>query len=194
MDWTSIYPADENHTYATEFDRAKVASISTKDATAKLLSTQISLLHLRSRLFIRPEKYFDPFASPLLFFRTPASELPDEAAVDCHAAEKNSADIAFRAHVTKRRSHRKYPPTGSGLQLPYMRIEVGSGNVLDEQGKEMAEALRKSIKYWKQESYELSNLEGISDKIQLVEKVGFGSWDEPGMSRLGNWFGHVLRN
>ena len=125
-----------------------------------------ALLRARAALFAHPEQYFDPFASPLLFFRTPSSDVPpdepdartgvgsDFADADATASSgpvESSAGLGTSAtspatlvaFLRKRRARRRYPPTGSGLVLPRLRLDLGAECVLRDQGWEMVESLRR---------------------------------------------------
>ena len=197
VDWTSLFAADNGSPAST--DQGERITINAKHTAAKtvlhgrgrLLSNN-TLLHLRSNFFDRAEKYFDPFASPLLFFRTPASEVPSY--LSSVAAEKQSFEEDMSLPPSKkRRSHRRYPPAGSALRLPHMRIEVGAENELGHQGADLAEALRKSIRYWEESSYGACDRDALLRRIQLVKSEKIGLWAEHDMSSLGEWFGNTLR-
>ncbi|KAI4203366.1 MAG: hypothetical protein LQ350_001887 [Teloschistes chrysophthalmus] len=151
VDWSSLFHNNNN----------------TSDTQSESLNRE--LLALRSRAFLRPADRYDPFASPLLFFRTPAWELVPEpvlygfppspcasvSASSPTATTSPSSPTASSSETKgqeeelfqKRRSHRKYPPLASNLRLPRTRIEVGreSGGVLREQGMEMAELMQRSV-------------------------------------------------
>lgn len=197
VDWTSLFAADNFPPAST--DHGERTTINAKQTAAKpvihgrgrMLSNN-TLLHLRSKFFAQAEKYFDPFASPLLFFRTPASEVPSHLS-NVAAEKQSSEDDVCLPHSKKRRSHRKYPPAGSALRLPHMRIEVGIEDELRHQGAELSEALRKSIRYWEEESYGACDREALLRRIQLVKSERIGLWAENDMVSLGEWFGDILR-
>lgn len=169
-----------------------------------------SLLKLREDLFHKPEHYHDPFASPLLFFRTPAISLPDPISPHDSVVDEQYPDptpdpyalgedipSSFPLDHRKRRSHRKYPPAGSALRLPHLRIEVGAESGLTEQGKEMVELLLRSVKYWEEESYggELGGVQALKEKIELIEETESSRlWhEEKKIADVGEWMGKVLR-
>ena len=199
LDWTSIFAADGDNASPAVTNRQQTISAGAKHVAHQLYADKGSqplsndtLLQLRSAFFQRAEKYFDPFASPLLFFRTPASELPtdiDGPTVDRHTF----GELTGTSPAKKRRSHRKYPPIGSALRLPELRIEVGMENELRNQGEEMAEVLKKSVKYWEEEFYGACDREALLRKIQLVRSNRLGLWAEKDIISLGEWFGEVLR-
>ena len=195
VDWTSLSAADKVSPAST--DHGGKTTINAKHAAANIVLHQRgrspsnnTLLHLRSKFFAHAEKYFDPFASPLLFFRTPASEVPSY--LSSLAAEKQSFEDMSLPPGKKRRSHRKYPPTGSALRLPHMGIEVGADDEPRQQGEDLSEALRKSVRYW-EESYGACVREALAQRIQLVKSQRIGPWAENDMNSLGEWFGDILR-
>ena len=208
VDWTSLFPAGENGTppaVSYREDREATTSPNARHVAPERSPNQHGpslsndgLLQLRSRLFTRPEKYFDPFASPLLFFRTPGSELASPVD-DIHARQAFDHHDGIAAHdgslaqTKRRRSSRKYPPSGSGLRLPYMRFEAGIQSNLREQGEEMVDVLNKSAKHWEEESYGALDRDAASKRVRLVERSGLGLWGESELRELGNWFGDVLR-
>jgi len=150
------------------------------------------LLTLRKTFFGKPEKYFDPFASPLLFFRTSSSDLPREFSANDFSSNNLNAEEALAEPGKQRRSHRKYPPTGSGLLLPYVRVEVGKGNVLRDQGVELVDFMRRS--YERSEAERTASGRSVEKRtFDLVEREGLGFWYKKEMLEIGSWFGQVLR-
>ena len=147
----------------------------------------LDLHTLRSEIFRKPEAYFDPFASPLLFFRTPSTDVPNE--VSPIIKEAGSLDTR---QIRKRRSLRKYPPTGFDLILPTVRLEVGSQSPLKDQGTELIDLMRKSSQRTGDESIALPT-NASERRYEFVETKGMGLWDENRMLEIGKWFGDVLR-
>ncbi|KAI9762414.1 MAG: hypothetical protein M4579_000390 [Chaenotheca gracillima] len=96
---------------------------------------------LRSSGFPNTDSYLDPFASPLFFFRTPDLELHVPLTSEDIPLD-SSLDPPF---VARRRSPRRYPPTGFGLSLPNMRVTVGTTNLLEYQGIELAALMKRSM-------------------------------------------------
>lgn len=181
-DWTALFPSPER-------SKSTEAPIS-----------EDSLVQSREKLFSKPEHYHDPFASPLLFFRTPSSSLPDpynqglpspslDLPPDPYALGEDVPTVPDRL----RRSHRKYPPAGSALRLPQMRIEIGRQCGIRQQGEDLAERLLKSVKYWEDEAYGAVGEEALKAKIGLVEREGVGLWGEKELADVGGWLGDVLR-
>lgn len=102
------------------------------------------LLSLRKRIFSKPEYYFDPFASPLLFFRTAGTDIPPE---DSPTPDPDpSSPVPEDEPATKRRkAHRRFPPLGSGLRLPKMSVRLGDESLLRDQGVALVDLMRRSI-------------------------------------------------
>ncbi|MCJ1351009.1 MAG: hypothetical protein MMC33_000991 [Icmadophila ericetorum] len=203
-DWTAIHEGMMNSGGSSECDNSDGnGTLEGGNASASGFSVQ-ALLETRSKIFRKPEAYFDQFASPLLFFRTPSSDLPSDAPSE----EPPSGEAASPEWIKKRRSYRRHPPTVSALRLPRVRVEVGSGNILAEQGRELAAALKRSLgfngragggKRW--EAFEEIhgfvkkdevNVEEMG-KAEVVEKDGLGLWTEDDLLRAGEWFREALR-
>jgi acetyl esterase/lipase len=181
-DWTALFPSPER----------------SESADARI--SEESLVQVREKLSSKPEHYHDPFASPLLFFRTPSTSLPDpynqglpglslDLPPDPYALGEDVLAVPDRL----RRSHRKYPPAGSALRLPHMRIEVGRQSGIRQQGEDLEERLLKSVKYWEDEAYGAVGAEALKAKIRLVEREGVGLWGEKELADVGGWLGDVLR-
>ncbi|KAL8736767.1 MAG: hypothetical protein Q9166_000133 [cf. Caloplaca sp. 2 TL-2023] len=144
--------------------------------------------------FARPEHRYDPFASPLLFFRTPAYDLPTpslygmplspEPAGQGHSQVPDTH--ATSQLIPKRRSHRKYPPSGSELRLPVTRIHVGDKFMMKGQAVEFAELMRRSVNLYEEQS------ERANERVQIVEREGEGMWGEKEIAEIGSWMGEVL--
>ena len=165
-----------------------------KGANNESLSAN-GLCSIREAFFPKVERYFDPFASPLLFFRTPSSEILNDAAASTERSLLNHGpedEKRLLPPAKKRLSVRKYPPPGSNLMLPWTRVEVGKDFVLKDQGVDLIELMRKSFRR--------SEVEGLAEvknagsrNFEIVERGGIGLWDEKHMLEIGQWFGEKLR-
>ncbi|TKA67736.1 hypothetical protein B0A49_05103 [Cryomyces minteri] len=131
-------------------------------------------LRARSAAFKQPAAYFDPFASPLLFFRTAGAEVPPPAASlsdfdlaslalypDAHNPSHNASNpnsVIMLGSVAEapqpadeaptkrfRKMPRRHPARGSGLRLPDMRISAGAASPLLDQAVELATRMRTSV-------------------------------------------------
>ena len=224
VDWTSLFPTMEKTepqpivpSDAFLYPRLPgtrdnaFAKGDTYDLTEANLNGSIStesLISLRSTFFAKPETYFDPFISPLLFFRTPGYDLPldPSAYVGLKVNAPNNVDLRVNdsplPSVRKRRSHRKYPPAIANLKLPRLRVEVGKENVLRVQGLELAELARRSVGLWEDGGRDTEWEEDGTTKlgadvgkerVEVVEREELGLWAEREVAEIGQWFGEVLR-
>ena len=194
VDWTALFEVEANTGVARLSPRHRSdqgQNTSSSSSLAKEMSVA-GLKKMRSTLFRKPEAYFDPFASPLLFFRTPSSELPDESSrLSTGHDSESEADKITSEPMKKRRSLRKYPPTGSNLTLPYLRLETGKENPVRPQGNELISLIRRS---------QGRTVEGVdadkkeqNQRFELVEKEGLGLWNKRSAFEIGQWFAKVLR-
>ncbi|KAI9712836.1 MAG: hypothetical protein M1820_001458 [Bogoriella megaspora] len=94
------------------------------------------LLSARDQLF-STTSYFDPFASPSLFFRTSGVAPPSIYDID-------NSDIEQGATRTPRKAYLKYPPSTSALRLPTFRVETGEQSPLKDQNEEFVNLLKRS--------------------------------------------------
>lgn len=99
---------------------------------------------LRKCIFSKPEYYFDPFASPLLFFRTPGIDVPPEDSLTPDP-DQSSPSLEAEPATRRRKAHRRFPPSGSRLRLPNMRVSVKEESLLRDQGVTFVDLMRRSI-------------------------------------------------
>ncbi|MCJ1379648.1 hypothetical protein MMC17_002750 [Xylographa soralifera] len=169
-------------------------------ASSPLLSAS-SLLQARDTLFAKPEHYHDPFASPLLFFRSASSDIPpSEATLFSHFL--NSAPsapplspAAVTTFLKPRRAHLRHPPLGSGLVLPRARVDVGRDSVLRDQGVELVEAMGRSWALYggRGESAERGKGKGEGvENVEVREGEGKGLWGEEELVGVGRWVAETL--
>ncbi|KAF4541926.1 Alpha beta hydrolase [Lasiodiplodia theobromae] len=158
-----------------------------------------AIAHARSELFPNPDAYFDRFASPIHFFRTPginyvvpvkteddlASEVPTEF---------NIMDSVEPVLEERRRSHRIYPPTGLALRLPLLSVSVGEESVLLDQAEEFVRLMKRSM------SRDFDSEDEANRRVGLRLRPGAGLWSGPfrgpnwekEIGAIGAWFGRVL--
>lgn len=127
----------------------------------------VVLSERRDVLFKKPQDYFDRFASPLHFFRSPhaqlilppqddifASQQPDELLdIETQMAMNHYATFedAIKAPpavptLSRCRAYaRNYPPAGTRLTLPLWNITSGLSSPLNDTTNELAKHLRRSI-------------------------------------------------
>ena len=195
VDWTGFFgtPSDPVCPRSAE-GIDKNQSITSPHNLDQQQLTVSGITAIRNELFMKPEAYFDPFASPLLFFRTPSSDLP----IVSTRSSVNGSDIGLDADhsdqepVRKRRSYRKYPPTGFDLLLPHMRVEVGRDCVLRDQAVELIDLMRRSSKRCENEAITLDNYTA-SRSLEIIERKGLGLWNANSVFEVGRWFGEILR-
>ena len=193
VDWTALAMSEEETGIGSKSQKREQSNprASANNKSYNPLPSREALLSLRSQYFRKPEKYFDAFASPLLFFRTPRYAVPgpftmmDPAEAE-YASPESEPEPEF---VKKRLSHRTFPPAGSGLILPKMRLEVGEESVLREQGIEMVDLWRRS------QTRQRDAVPGATQNaIEDVTKKGSGLWSEDDMDEVGRWLGSALRD
>lgn len=151
------------------------------------------LRSLRTSSFTKPEHRYDPFASPLLFFRTPAFDLPPPPSL--YSSTSSSRDLKAESTdlddptqlVPKRRSHRKYPPLDSRLRLPATRILVGDDYLMKNQVTEFAELMQRSVGLYEEHS------DTTRKRVEVVAREGEGLWGEKEIVEVGAWMGETLR-
>lgn len=170
-----------------------------------------ALFHARDTLFAKPEHYHDPFASPLLFFRTASSDIPSPSPsllpFPSSSPDHPTDNATLVDFIRPRRAHRRHPPLGSGLVLPRTRVYVGRASVLRDQGVEFAEGIRRSWGVserarakvgggvWEEGGEDgLEGGEGgREDRMEVREMEGCRLWGEEEMCGVGEWVGGVLR-
>lgn len=174
----------------------------TQHAQHPVLSAS-SLRYARNGLFRKSANYFDPFASPILFFRTAGADVPPDEPLDDFASLVEDGSTMPVA-TARRVSHRLYPSTGSALRLPDMRVSFGEESVLHDQGVELVKLMRRSVlrdlelgqNAREGSEGHLADLDGNGDeaeraerhsgvttevarRISLVENAGVGLWGLP---------------
>ena len=173
VDW--VFP--ESATGSTDSSPAGKTARSRKkqpsfSAQANGSITTSALLQGRRTLFKKPEHYFDPFASPVLFFRSPGAEVPQESfeeplddfselarmeQQDFHRQQLRLSALSNMAvqqaagvtteeasRVAPRKASRRFPRPGSGLKIPEFHISTAASSALYDQAVEFASMLRRS--------------------------------------------------
>ena len=205
-DWTLIsFEGQNSHPFHTPSAQnpdtiMKRLNTSTAFPTFDGIPTSESLLSLRDSIFPKAENYFDPFASPSLFFRTPTFDLPAYSATLPYDAStqkfQESEDDISPTLVKNRRSHRKYPPLSSDLRLPNIRIEVGNGkdNILKQQGLEFVDLLRRSVDLWESEEFQGLREKDGKNRVELIKRPKSGLWGNKEILEIGTWFAGAIRD
>ena len=160
VDWVSL--AETTDTPAKR--RLPKSASSIVDGSDQELQT---LLQLRQELFAKPENYFDPFASPMLFFRSAGTTVPPALATvpiddldqlseferEAIHRQELAATGDLRDHTTpdakstmaQRRASRRFPSKALGLRLPQFHISAGHHSPLRDQIHELTSALHQSF-------------------------------------------------
>ena len=192
LDWTALIPRDPKPNVSqAQFFRKGGASPRGADNESL---TANGLCKIRDTFFSKAETYFDPFASPLLFFCSPRTELPDEVDPFIEYSLFNGVpeeeDHPVQP-VVKQRWHLRYPPPGSNLMLPWTKVDVGNDCILADQGAYLVKMMRRS--------FEDSGADGVAHAnikrdFEIVHRDGIGLWDEKHALEIGRWLGEKLRN
>jgi acetyl esterase/lipase len=114
-----------------------------------------TLLGLRKQLFRKPEQYFDPFASPMLFLRSAGRDVPTEPALMDEMAEltllnrqETARELGFspppEAAKPIRKTANRYPSPSLGLTLPNFYISATQGLGLGSQAEELARRIKQA--------------------------------------------------
>lgn len=187
VDWVSFGQPDSPK--ARKRSKASLSKVQkAKDAELGQLGA------LRAQLFSKPAQYFDPFASPILFFRSAGMDVPiapsslpvdDMALLSAfereevyqqqetlngnHASSSTiSTPVNEEASNSKRRASRRYPGRSSGLRLPAFHISTGITSPYDAQANELAHVLRQS--FIRQSTYEKTGSSDFGRKALLEEE------------------------
>ena len=152
------------------------------------------ILNLRKTVFKKPDQYFDPFASPILFFRSAGVEVPQPALNEllddmeqltmlereqAHPGEHSTSDTPVgncmrqdgsddQAEESKRKASRRFPSKALGLRLPPFHISAGVSSPIREQANELTHMLRQS--FARQSKYAASESNAFGRKVLLNEE------------------------
>lgn len=127
-------------------------------------ASEDQLIRLRQQLFKKPEQFFDPFASPTLFFRSAGLPIPaaaSEAPLDdlehlAYLEREEYYQQNIDANVTDasqalspserplRRASKRYPSAALGLRLPSFYISAGKGSIFNGPSAELSQQLGRS--------------------------------------------------
>ncbi|KAK5750196.1 hypothetical protein LTS12_019760 [Elasticomyces elasticus] len=120
-------------------------------------ATTAQLTDLRGKLFRKPEHYFDPFASPMLFLRSAGYTIPpappDVLANDMDylvSLNREGSGMAVKSSMDEevtllKRTATRYPTPALGLRLPSFYLQAGSKSpVLYGQADEFTRRLRQA--------------------------------------------------
>lgn len=108
---------------SNDFISGPSVSTPAEDIAASDIKTREDLVKSLPHLFSRPEVAFDPFISPLLFFRGRSHDIP--TSWTWNGPPGRGSDISLAEHE-RSRSYVKFPPSGSELRIPWARLCVTS--------------------------------------------------------------------
>lgn len=176
--------------------RAPVVDWVALDATVKGAGGGVvdELVKLRGKLFPKPGMFFDPFASPMMFFRTPGMDVPaapplevdlDELALlSLHEREEcaqqqvpsagitdsdaNANDVPTASATSGRKTSRRFPSPALNLRLPDFHISSPALPPLAKQAEELTHVLRQSIV---RQAKQRTSGSGFGRKVLLEDEV-----------------------
>ena len=199
-DWTTFHSSAPARKVAGDVSGERSIEYQSRVSSQPHSLSESLLLAARKDLFVTPSHYFDPFASPLLFFRTASSDLPilnSTFSIGCPQLSDASSSETSTEWIKKRRAYRKHPPLGSGLTLPTLRVEVGEESVFKEQVIDLVEGVMRSVDLYEGKERmktDASKSEIEADKrVSLRMKKGEGFWEEEDFVDVGHWLGQILR-
>jgi acetyl esterase/lipase len=145
-----------------------------------------TIIKARNKIFTSENGYFDSFASPIHWFRTPGIEVAEDLARLLEHEEAPKPELLRKYRLN-------FPPTGSGLEMPHVRISTGEESVLFTQTEELSAKLNmaevtnylraRKIKYAKykglgqDDKNDVDFICDIADKKYLMNILpGVGLW------------------
>jgi acetyl esterase/lipase len=170
------------------------------------------ILTLRQLLFSTPDAYFDSFASPIHFFRSPAIDCPGDGTHRDRSLEQGMPS----APVVRRRARHVFPPASSDLVLPYIQITSGESSILHSQCAELMQRISDShvrrhlsspgINEGRRLPSDNDELSGVQSAVNQTHQTfslntvpGIGLWgvkDESSwksdIKHVGHWFNDIL--
>ncbi|KAF1962696.1 alpha/beta-hydrolase [Byssothecium circinans] len=126
----------------------------------------VTLSGERDVLFLKPEHYFDRFASPIHWFRSPHGTLIYPRDDDSLASEQPDGPMDYETQMnilhyqtldstpspvelptlSRCRAYaRIYPPAGASLSLPTWQVTAGTESPLHDQATELTKMLKRSV-------------------------------------------------
>ncbi|KAH9876500.1 hypothetical protein J1614_003631 [Plenodomus biglobosus] len=204
----TAFPADDDAAAATPLPspkstarkrpktRTKKSSLTAWQAhNNNAIIPTLTLSAERDMLFRRPDDYFDRFASPIHFFRSPhahmvlpeqdhiaASQQPDEL-LDIEAqfalnyyASSNGKTKASPAVATLSRCRayaRNYPQAGGSLKLPVWHMTTGLQSPISDQTLELAKVIQRSLARQR-----LKSQSGRVRWLDVSERKSYEQWAE----------------
>jgi acetyl esterase/lipase len=199
LDWTCLAET-------ARVSKTRKADSSPKESGKDSSDELKKLLQLRSQLFAKPAHYFDPFASPLLFFRSAGIQTPDapkdsrfndgeqisvhqKEALELEQIEREAFELPDVVSLLQpRRASRRFPNKSLGLQLPTFYIAAEHKSLLAGQAEELASQLRRSLmRQRKDAAFSFGRkvlMQGEEDQMTTEEKNALEGGIEDGRKRV----------
>jgi hypothetical protein len=162
------------------------------------------LLYLRSLIFRRPQHYFDPIASPILFFRSAGVAVPDLTKDDPlddmaelafleredffrqqqilsaigHGPDSSFAPVMEGKTTVKKRASKRFPSNALGLRFPRFYTTAGSGIGIADQVQEFSHLIQQSIERQRKKMVESMGIGRLGDFHAAEEKPPLVSYRE----------------
>jgi acetyl esterase/lipase len=164
----------------------------------------------RNDIFTSENAYFDNFASPIHWFRTPGIEVAE----NLKNLSIDDEDPPIPQLLRKYRLN--FPPTGSGLELPHVRMSTGEESILKTSNEEFLSRLNmaevttylraRKIKYAKYSSLVQDDKEEVDFICDIADKKfpintlpGVGIWGlgreeiwRPDIEGAGRWLRNLM--
>ncbi|KAF2670256.1 hypothetical protein BT63DRAFT_232963 [Microthyrium microscopicum] len=156
------------------------------------------LLKARKSIFTKEDSFYDVFASPIHFFRTPGIEFPLPASTLPDSETDEPPD-----YTLSRKSRRVFPPAGSNIMLPHYRMTTGEESILASQNEEFILSLYSGevSRHLKTHGLRASHLKHLDedqqnevDFISEQADVKFKSYALPGVGLWGVGPGNLWRS
>ncbi|MDI1489753.1 MAG: hypothetical protein OHK93_000951 [Ramalina farinacea] len=199
LDWTDVIPEDRDMVPQDLTADSISHPQDTKAVNTMSTPSMSALMARRKEIFLKPDHFFDPFASPLLFFRTPCFDLPYKythpaLVASSEASERDAAstDESTTPLKRKRTYDRRFPSSGSETVFPPMRLAVSEDWMLKRQSLELQHRVGKSLRRQERKHAEGEMSEG--NNPVLVEEVNLSkSKSTSDVLLAARWLGEVLR-
>ena len=200
LDWTSIFPSNRDMVVDDIQPVEQGSNWGPKapncEATDDLSPS--GLISLRKRIFRKAEHFFDPFASPLLFFRTPGFDLPyslqGQGFFKVEADQGNgpsSSDPDVDVIKRKRTYYRAFPPKASGMFLPSTRINTSVDFALRSQSEELVAMMSRNGPDSNRFT-EPTEVETVDPGFLVEPGTVSDLWNKHDVTETGQWLGEVL--
>ncbi|PNS21911.1 hypothetical protein CAC42_509 [Sphaceloma murrayae] len=190
------------------------AELELNDETPRIVAT-------RRSLFRQPQDWFDTFASPLQFFRTPGVPVPkadSSTPIDDFAelamldkqdflrqqlqlsTVSNTPPMSGDTHnddgesdKALRKAARRYPRLDSGLSLPNFRLTTGCKGIWHDQADEFARYVRRSMVRTDELRHRDSGMAEVNAEERVLHEAYDGTADSEGrLYDTAEWFRNIL--